>query len=166
MRIQRYPFGFLAALDAKSTGFTPADLLDEVRPVFSLGEYYLASIALQSTSSSQTGCNTFGDGPTITIPANQAWQVLSVSCSVNAAAAAITRLKAGIAVLPPQNSQGVFVASAADGLADATEILCTNWAPSQPQIFGPGTGFWARINQTIATTVTVGCAVLYRALPV
>lgn len=167
MLIQRYPFGFLSALDSKSTGFTPRELVDRVQPTFQLNEYYLASIDLQALSASQALAAVFGDGPTIRIPQGQAWQVLSVACSVNAASAAIANLKAGIAVLPPNGTQGVFVAANEGPLPNATAILTANWAASQPQIFGPGTGFWARLNEsTGGPTVTVGCAVLFRPLPV
>jgi len=168
VNIQQYPFGFLSLLNAKSTGLTPSQLEDRVRPTLEMLGFYLASIPLQTAGDTVTGVSSSASPATVTVPPNQAWEVVAAHSSVSNPSVAVPIATVNLSLIPPSGSS-CSVASYAGSLPTVGtdyQILCS-WSPPQPQIFGPGTAFKGSILENIgATTVDVLLRVIYRPLEI
>lgn len=156
MIVQRYPFGLLSLLDAKSTGVTPSELAKELQSVLAVGPFYFGSIPGTNVGSDQLGVAiTANTGyALLTVPANQAWQIITVAAVINNASAAVTALTATLNLGASDGTGNTPVAKlVAEAMPNASKYLHAIWTPSgEPQIFGPGTRFSVVLSETIAVT--------------
>jgi hypothetical protein len=168
VRIQRYPQGLLALLDAKSTGVTPVETLDKVQPGIDLNEFYFASIESTGAQAAQlgvSGVNTMY--AIVTVPQGEFWKVLGVNATLTNASAAIATISGSVAVgnAVARVSVAKFVN---EPLAAAADIVYAAWNPPEnTDMFGPGSTFGTVFDQALGL-VTVDCytTLLYRKMTV
>lgn len=155
MQAQRYPFGLLSLLDAKSTGQAPTRIEDKVQPSMDLVTFFLGSITLTNKGSDQVGVAITANTAyaLLTIPAGEAWQIVAATAVVNNASGAVAALTGTLNLGAPDGSGNTPVAAfVAQAMPNASKYLHAIWLPSQPQIYGPGTSLSVVLSETIAVT--------------
>lgn len=165
MRIQQYPFGFLATLNAKSTGETPTETEQRLRLSMEMLPYYLASIPIQSAGSSNAAASVAGNSTNVQIPQGEAWQVIAAKASIVGGTAGQPG-SVGFSIGPPDGSNACVVAYQPPlTIIAATQVIEAPWGAPAPVIFGPGTLFYG-VLEASTTALTLSVRVLYRALKV
>ncbi len=86
-KIQRIPGGLLDQLGIRGTGRNPEAVLEELRTVIDLTDYYSVGL-IESVSETEVGIqpNAGSVRSTIDVPAGEAWRVLSIGYRVENAA--------------------------------------------------------------------------------
>lgn len=151
--IQRYAFGLLSLLDAKTNGILPPELEDAVQSTVDLTQFYFGAVSLSTKSSDQLAqaITTNTAYALMTIPSGEAWQIVCVTGVVNNASVAVAALTATLNLGGPDGAGNTPVAKfEAQGMPNATKYLDAIFVPPPPQIYGPGTVFSVVPSETIA----------------
>lgn len=167
MKLQQYPFGYLSLLNAKSGGYTPPDISDEVKPSLDVTQFLKASIALKTTTATTPAQSAVGAGTTVTIPAGEAWQIIGAMAAATLGTAG-NSLSYQLSLNPPDLTLGSCCLAYQEPIAvtNAAQTFNLPWSAPDGLILGPGSQFQMQLCLALANSVTAVCRVLYRPLPV
>lgn len=167
MKAQAYPYGYLSLLNSKANGYTPAEILDNIAPSLEMSPFLSAAIPLTTKSSATATGLAVGTQATLTVPQNEAWEVIgAMAAASNGTAAQVLQYRLDLA---PPDSSLPSVALAIQlpiAITNAGQEFSLPWVAPSGFIIGPGTQFRARLMLAMANNIDLVARAIYRPLVV
>jgi hypothetical protein len=154
--IQRYPGGLLELLAAKTSGWTPGELVRNVQPSLDLFQFLAQTDVRHETANNAAAAE--NDSVTIQVPSDE-WWVLFAAGMEYLKTATMTLAVFSIRMSPLGSSNWCSLAQGpvpeqAFGSTGAAQVSACVFVPPQPWLLSPGTTMYGRVD-VLGTDATV-----------